>query len=267
MPTFDFPIEPAAREWLRQFANVVRSFAKTVTEAVTNSDSSYKRKYGLPDSSGLVTEILKCAKGTRLDSAALRSQLPKTQKREIQIHLYTAKGHDRPPRSCDIVDFAEGLNPSEVEAAFRSFAADKSVVSKGRPGRSLFGRGVSDVLLGHKRGELFSYKDNVLTSAKFEFDSKLGKPRVLGDTVKNPTKNQLAVLHLKPGENGTCIRFLLSDDCPIPDEGTVIPLLSRFYMLRLTNSDPGVAVHVFRYRAGGRPYCRLNARLKEASDS
>jgi hypothetical protein len=254
MPTFDFPIEPAAREWLRQFANVVRSFAKTVTEAVTNSDSSYKRKYGLPDSSGLVTEILKCAKGTRLDSAALRSLLPKTQKREIQIHLYTAKGHDRPARSCDIVDFAEGLNFSEVEAAFRLFAADKSAVSKGRPGRSLFGRGVSDVLLGHKQGELVSYKDSVLTSAKFEFDSKLGKPRVSGDTVKNPTKKQLADLHLKPGENGTCIRFLLSDDCPIPDEGTAIPLLSRFYMLRLINSDPGIAVRVFRYRAGGAVY-------------
>src|ERR1700733_15398232 len=107
MPTFDFPIELAAREWARQFANVVRSFAKTVTEAVTNSDSSYKRKLGLPDSSGLVAAILNCAKGTRLDSAALRSQLPKTQKREIQIHLYTAKGHHRPPKSCDIVDTAE----------------------------------------------------------------------------------------------------------------------------------------------------------------
>jgi hypothetical protein len=251
MPTFDFSIELAAREWGRQFANVVRSFAKTVTEAVTNSDTSYKRKLGLPHSSGLVTEILNCGKGTRLDSAALRSQLPKAQKREIQIHLYTAKGYERPPRSCDIVDFAEGLNFSEVEAAFRLFAADKSAVSKGRPGRSLFGRGISDVLFGHKQGELFSYKDNVLTSAKFEFDPKLGKPRVAGATVQNPTKRQLADIHLKPGENGTCIRFLLSDDCPIPDEGTAIPLLSRFYMLRLINSDPGVSVRAFRYRAGG----------------
>src|SRR5947207_4566811 len=104
MSTFDFQVELAPREWQRQFANVVRSFAKTVTEAVTNSDSSYKRKFGLPDSSGLVAEILKCPKGTRLDSAALRSKVPPTPKREIQIHLYTAKGYERPPRSCDIVD-------------------------------------------------------------------------------------------------------------------------------------------------------------------
>jgi hypothetical protein len=255
MPTFDFPIELAPREWARQFANVVRSFAKTVTEAVTNSDTSYKRKLDLPDSSGLVTEILSCGKGTRFDSAALRSKLLKTQRREIQIHLYTAKGYDRPPRSCDIVDSAEGLSFSQVEDAFRFFAGDKSAVSKGRPGRSLFGRGISDVLFGHKQGELFSYKDNVLTSAKFEFDRKVSKPpRVTATTIQNPAKKQLSDIHLKPGQNGTCVRFLLADDCPVPDEGTVIPLLSRFYMLRLINSDPGVAVRVFRYRAGKAVY-------------
>lgn len=253
MPTFEFPIEPAAREWLRQFANVVRSFAKTITEAVTNSDTSYKRKYSLPDSSGLVAEMLACARGTRLDSTGLRARLSKNVHREIQIHLFTAGGHGRPRRSCDIVDFAEGMSPSEVEGAFRFFAADKSAVSKGRPGRSLFGRGISDVLLGHKEGELLSHKDGVLTHAKFAFDAKAGKPRVTG-TSFTPSKKQLTDAHLKPGENGTCVRFLLSDDCAIPDEGTLVPLLSRFYMLRLINSDPNLTVRVFRYRAGGAVY-------------
>jgi hypothetical protein len=251
---FDFAIDTAAREWQRQFANVVRSFAKTVTEAVTNSDSSYKRKYGLSDTSGLVERLLKLAKGTRLDSSAVRAQIEPSQKREIEIHLYTAKGHGRPPRSCDIVDFAEGLSSDEVQKAFRYFAANKTDVSKGRPGRSLFGRGVSDVLLGHKEGELFSYKDDVLTHARFKFDSSEGKPHVVGSTTKKPTKQQLASVHLKPGESGTCIRFLLSEDCSVPDEGTVVPLLSRFYMLRLINSDPNVSVEVIRYRAGGNIY-------------
>src|SRR5437868_3927813 len=103
MPTFEFPIEPAAREWRRQFANVVRSFAKTVTEATTNSDTSYKRKLDVPDASGLMSQILACPKGTRVDTAALRTQLPKSKHREIQVHLYTANGHSRPRRSCDIV--------------------------------------------------------------------------------------------------------------------------------------------------------------------
>ncbi|MGO9640469.1 MAG: hypothetical protein ACLP1Y_04070 [Candidatus Acidiferrales bacterium] len=254
MSTFEFPIDPAAREWMRQFANVVRSFSKTVTEAVTNSDSSYKRKLGLPDSSGLADRLLQCGNGTHLDSAALEAQLPLTKSREIQVHLYTAKGHDRPARSCDIVDFAEGLSPEEIQQAFRYFAANKTDVSKGRPGRSLFGRGITDVLLGHKQGEIYSYRDGVLTNAKFEFDVAAGKPSVQGRVIKKPGKQQLASIHLKPGENGTCVRFLLSEDCPIPDEGTVIPLLSRFYMLRLINSDPSLSVRVFRYRAGGKIY-------------
>jgi hypothetical protein len=254
MNRFEFPIESAAREWLRQFANVVRSFAKTVTEAVTNSDTSYKRKHQLPDASGLVDRILQCPKGTRFDSSTLRAQLPTAAKREIQIHLYTAKGHERPPRSCDIVDFAEGLSPQEIEEAFRLFAANKTEVSKGRPGRSLFGRGISDVLLGHKQGELYSSKDGVLTHARFEFDIAAGKPRVIGQITTKPSKQLLSDIHVKQGENGTCVRFLLSDDCSVPDEGTVIPLLSRFYMLRLINSDPNVSVRVYRYRAGGRVY-------------
>lgn len=252
MNTFEFPIDPATREWRRQFANVVRSFAKTVTEAVTNSDSSYKRKYRLPDSSGLVDRILSCSKGKRLDSSAFRAQIAQSEKREIQIHLYTAKGHDRPPKSCDIVDFAEGLSAEEVQKAFRYFAANKTNVSKGRPGRSLFGRGISDVLLGHEEGELYSYKDGILTHAKFSLSG--GRPTVVGRTIRDPSKWQLANIHLSSGKNGTCVRFLLSEDCPIPDEGTLIPLLSRFYMLRLINSDPNQVVRVFRYRAGGKVY-------------
>lgn len=251
MKDFTFPIEPAAREWKRQFANVVRSFAKTVTEAVTNADTSYKRLHHLPDASGLVELMLAVAKGTRLDSAALKARLPKTTEREIQIHLYTARGHLLPAKTCDIVDLAEGLSPEEVSAAFREFAANKTQVSKGRPGRSLFGRGVSDVLLGHKGGELYSYKDGTLTHAQFIFD---GRPHVKGKEVGKPSNQDLASLHLRKDRNGTCVRFALSEDCPLPDEGTAIPLLSRFYMLRLINSDPNVAVRVFRYRAGGKVY-------------
>lgn len=254
MENFQFPIEPASREWRRQFANVARSFAKTVTEAVTNSDTSYKRKFALPDTSGLVDLILKSPKGTRFDSSALKSHVPKSAEREIHIHVYTAQGHGRPTRSCDIVDFAEGLSSEEVEQAFRLFADDKTEVSKGRPGRSLFGRGISDVLLGHKQGELYSYKGGVLTYAKFQFDAVAGKPGVVGEVIHKPAKEKLREVHLKEGSNGTCIRFSLDDDCTIPDEGTLLPLLSRFYMLRLINSDPSLKVRVFRYRAAGKIY-------------
>ena len=52
--TVGFEMKVAAREWARRFYTaVVKSFAKTVTEPITNSDTSFKRKHKLPDASGL----------------------------------------------------------------------------------------------------------------------------------------------------------------------------------------------------------------------
>jgi hypothetical protein len=246
---YEFEIRQAGREWSRQFHNVVRSFAKTVTEPLTNSDTSYKRKFSLSHSSGLLELILSQPLGTKLDSSELKKKLSgNSEKREIQIHLYTAKGHDKEPRICEVVDFAEGLSSQELRAAFEEFAADKSTVSKYKPGRSLFGRGVSDVLLGHKEGQFFSHKDGVLGCASFHFDMKRGAPRGRIEELDGGRK-QLAQLHLDPKSNGSCVRFLLHEDCAIPDEGTIVPALSQFYMLRLINSDPNVNVRLVRYRA------------------
>ncbi len=250
--TFDVEIKLAAREWLRQFYTaVVRSFAKTVTEPITNSDTSYKRKLGLPDAMGLVEKALAVKKGTKFDLSPIKAQLKGTGPgREIQIHAYTAKGYDRPSRTCEIVDFAEGLSLEELKAAFEEFAADKSGVSKGKPGRSLFGRGVSDVLLGHQEGTFFSYKNGILSKVQFSFDPKKDKaPKVQGTVIGNPSAAQLKDLHLRPKENGSCVRFLLHEDCRIPEDGTIVPYLTQFYMLRLINADPSVVVKLFRYRA------------------
>ncbi|MFQ5849981.1 MAG: hypothetical protein ACE5JU_05255, partial [Candidatus Binatia bacterium] len=246
---YEFEIRQAGREWSRQFHNVVRSFAKTVTEPITNSDTSYKRKFNLSHSSGLVELILTQPQGTKLDSSELKKKLgASTGKREIKIHLYTAKGHDKQPRLCEVVDFAEGLSSQELRAAFEEFAADKSTVSKYQPGRSLFGRGVMDVLLGHKEGRFFSHKDGVLSCASFYFDMKRGAPRVRIEELDSGRKH-LDPLHLNPKSNGSCVQVLLHEDCAIPDEGTIVPVLSQFYMLRLINSDPSVNVRLVRYRA------------------
>lgn len=246
---YEFPIKPAGREWARQFSNVVRSFAKTITEAVTNSDTSYKRKFNIADSSGLVDLILSQKAGTKLNSSDLKKVIVGTKPiREIEVYIFTAKGHEKKPRTCEFVDFAEGLSSDKLISAFEEYAADKSAVSEGRPGRSLFGRGVSDVLLGHKQGEFYSLKDGVLNRASFEFDmAKGGEPLCKIEKLAG-LKKQLDSLHLKPESNGSCVRVVLSEDCSIPEEGTIIPLLSQFYMLRLINSDPNVSIKVFRYR-------------------
>ncbi len=243
-----------SREWSRQFYAVVRSLAKTVTEPITNSDTSYKRKLGLPDCSGLVKKILATPKGETLEVSSLRAQLRDTApKRTIEVHLYTAKGYDREPRSCDVVDFAEGLSFDELKRAFESYAADKTAVSKGRPGRSLFGRGVSDVLLGHQSGSFHSYKDGVLSRATFSFDARMKKgPQITVEENRKPTIAELRKLHLEPGQNGSCVSVVLQPDCRIPEEGTIIQYLSQFYMLRLINADPNVTVRMVRYRGGKR---------------
>lgn len=249
---FDIEIKLSAREWQRQFYTaVVRSLAKTITEPVTNSDTSYKRLFGLPDASGLVEKALAFPKGSRFDlTQAKETLLGKSRAREIQIHLYTAKGHGR---TCEVADFAEGMIPEELRLAFEEFAADKTDVSKGRPGRSLFGRGVSDVLLGHRGGVFASYKDGTLTRLTFTFDREQQKsPKATAHIVKRPKASDVDEWRLDPKRSGSCVRVVLHEDCRIPQEGSLIPRLAQFYMLRLINADPNVTVRVFRHRASGK---------------
>lgn len=244
----------ARREWARQFYTaVVRSFPKTITEPVTNSDSSYKRKHGLPDANGLIDAALAFHKGQRFDLSGARKQLMgKTPERIIEIHIVTARGHAKLPRTCEVVDFAEGLSKEDLGSAFEELAADKTGVSKGRPGRSLFGRGISDVLLGHKSGEFYSFKDNQLSKAKLIFDFEKDEEPTIAISSLDPNAVALNNLRLKKSANGSCVRFTLHDDCTIPEEGTICQKLAHFYMLRLINSDPGLSVKLFQYRSGKR---------------
>lgn len=195
----------AGREWARQFYTaVVKNFSKTVTEPVTNSDTSYKRKYSLPDASGLVGLALLFEKGQKFEFSKIKRQLKsKTPQRIIEIHLYTAKGHKYPPRTCEIIDYAEGLSRDKIIEVFNELAADKSEASGGRPGRSLFGRGVSDVLLGHQNGQFFSYYDGTISNATFSFDHKKdNEPRINISSIDKPTLNQLKENKFKKNENG-----------------------------------------------------------------
>ena len=68
-------VELAGREWKRQFYGaVVRSLAKTITEPVTNSDTSYKRKLKLPHASGIIEQALSVKKGTKFDLTEIVSK-------------------------------------------------------------------------------------------------------------------------------------------------------------------------------------------------
>jgi hypothetical protein len=59
-----FEPRTAVREDKRQSSEAVgHSFCKTLAELITNSDSSAKRKLRLPQSSGLVDQMLQVPKG------------------------------------------------------------------------------------------------------------------------------------------------------------------------------------------------------------
>ena len=71
-----FEPRTAAREDRRQANEALgRSFCKTVAEPVTNSDSAAKRKFAIPQSSGLVERMLAIPVGQSLDSSAIKSLL------------------------------------------------------------------------------------------------------------------------------------------------------------------------------------------------
>ncbi len=68
-----FQPRTAVREEKRQANEALgRSFCKTLAEPITNSDSSAKRKFNIPQASGLVDLMLSVPKGTQMDTDALR---------------------------------------------------------------------------------------------------------------------------------------------------------------------------------------------------
>ena len=59
-------------------AAVGKSFLKTVTEPITNSDSILKTQAGVAHGAGLVNELLKLKRDERVDTSELKHRLPPT---------------------------------------------------------------------------------------------------------------------------------------------------------------------------------------------
>ncbi len=81
-------LEPrtATREEKRQANEALgRSFCKTLTELITNSDSSAKRKHLLPQSSGLIDLMFQVQKGNQLDTADLKARLQSNRPRRTIV--------------------------------------------------------------------------------------------------------------------------------------------------------------------------------------
>ena len=243
----------AVREEKRQaYEALGRSFCKTLSELVTNSDSSAKRKFRIQHASGLVQLILQAPKGTQLDTSALRQQLVGGQpKRVIVLEVATAKTSGRPVGQIVVIDQAAGMNTAALKTALYDIAGDRSDLANGSAGRNLFGRGLSDVLRAHHTDAgIHTYDGRQLTVAKGEWRREGWTIEL--DFEDSPSKSRFKNTYLDPSTSGTAVHFIPDRKrCHIPDPGDIGYRLANFYMLRLIASDPNVELVLRQYRAAG----------------
>lgn len=246
-------IEPrsAIREDRRQANEALgRSFCKTLTELITNSDSSAKRKHGLPQSSGLIDLMFRVPVGDQLDTAYLKKQLDgKRPKRTITIEAVTARQHGRQPREIVVLDHAEGMSRESLQTALEDIGGDRIELAQGVASRSLFGRGLSDVMRAHRDSEIQTYDGRQLSVAKGRWG-----PRWTIDLewVDDPQPKNFANKRVSVATSGTAVRFVASNrSFHIPDPAYIVGRLANFYMLRLVAADPNVELVLKQFRAAG----------------
>jgi hypothetical protein len=159
-----FRPKTAVREDKRQANEALgRSFCKTISEPVTNSDSSGKRKLGIPHASGLTDLMLAVPKGNQLESSALAAELVgKYPKRVIVVELVTAKASGRPVGEVVVIDQAQGMSAATLEEALDEIGGNKLQLSAGVTGRNLFGRGLSDVMRAHRDATVQTFDGKAL---------------------------------------------------------------------------------------------------------
>jgi hypothetical protein len=104
--------------------------------------------------------------------------------------------------------------------------------------RSLFGKGLRDVLFTQKQGTVQSIKNGRSAVADFHWTTTLGRHEPTIDI--NPGPPATSGLRERWGilGNGTRVEFELRQDISFPNTVTLCDRLRNFYMLRLINSNP-----------------------------
>jgi hypothetical protein len=201
-------VQFAGRYMRRQFEKGVgRSIAKILTELVTNSDDSYKRLI---------------AAGRRSASKIL----------PITIRLARSR------RRFIVIDNAEGLTEENMERAFGTYGRDSGDRDAGLRTRSLFGKGLRDVLFTQDGGTVFSIKSGRSAVCKFRWKTKAGDEVAVVDINAGPRVTDALRRKWEIPSNGTRVEFQLRDDINLPQHDKLVEKLSNFYMLRPINGNP-----------------------------
>jgi|GEM_PF-1769226 atypical dual specificity phosphatase len=196
----------------RQFEKSVgKSIPKILTELITNSDDSYKRMSKEEDSR------------TANEDFGTNTVIVDHRKKVIRVG-----------------DQAQGLSISEMESKFTTYGKESDDRRIGMQTRSLFGKGLRDVLFTQKFGVVKSIKDGISCIAEFYWDDLRheGMEQPIVEIKQGPRVDKNLRANWGIAENGTLVEFRLRDDVRLPQHSTLLANMSNFYMLRMINSNP-----------------------------
>lgn len=209
----EFPLEFATRQIRRSFARAIgKSVPKILTELITNADDSYRRLEG--------------SKGSSSASRRPSDRVPITV-------LF-----ERSQKRFSVIDQAEGLTDKEMQEHFVTYGQESGDRAKGLRTRSLFGKGLRDVLFTQHHGQVKSIKDDLFYNCRFRWKTTDGQERPVVE-IKPPSRVTPDLRKaLRIPANGTLVEFELADTVSNPQPTKLLEDLGRFYMLRMINSSP-----------------------------
>lgn len=206
-----YEVQVAVRYLKLQFEKGVgRSTAKIITELVTNADDSYKR---------------------------MSPEEASTNKNYGDVKIVA----NRRKKKFLVIDQAQGISKEEMQQKFVPYGEESGDRKAGWRTRSLFGKGLRDVLFTQKYGVVRSIKNNQSSIAEFYYGSTRAskEKRPIIDIDDHPPKvNRDIRLNWEIQETGTCVEFRLREDLSFPRRETICEKLRKFYMLRMINSNP-----------------------------
>jgi hypothetical protein len=209
----EYELEWATRQIKRTFARAIqRSIPKILAELVTNADDSYRRLVQAARQKGLESPIP--------DPAPV-------------LILF-----ERDKRRFSVIDRAEGLTDEEMKDRFVPYGVESADRGRGFRTRSLFGKGLRDVLFTQHHGQVKSVKGDRFYNCRFRWKKVANQEKPVID-IKPPTrvtKDLRTALDIPA--DGTLVEFQLAENVANPQPKKLLEDLQRFYMLRMITSSP-----------------------------
>lgn len=206
-------LEIDSRQWRRQFERAIgRSPPKILTELITNADDSYRRIEEEQQKMGVISTASEPAPIT------------------IEFH--------RGKKSFAVVDNAQGLTDDEMKRRFGTYGKDSGDDAAGFKTRSLFGKGLRDVLFTQHHGRVKSIKDGIFYDCKFRWKDHGGHDKPTIDPKPGIRADKELRRELSIPKNGTRVEFQLAESVHNPQAQKLYEDLCNFYMLRILNANP-----------------------------